>query len=351
MNLKPIVQPLVTWYHQNKRSLPWRDFPTPYRVWVSEIMLQQTRVDPAIPYFERFIATLPDIAALATAKEETVLKLWEGLGYYSRVRNLQRAAQIVLRDYNGVLPQDPALLVKLPGIGEYTAGAIASIAYQVPAPAVDGNVLRVISRITASKDDIALPQTKRTIQNALTAVLPQDRPGDFNQALMDLGATVCIPNGEPHCTQCPLLSLCKAHQKNLISQIPQKTKKQSPLSEEKTVFLITHNGKIALTKRPKSGLLAGLWEFPNVAEKCTQKRAKEVLLSFGITAAQMHALVPKKHVFTHKIWALSGFAVTALAKDTAFVWATAQELQETYSLPTAFRVYLKDALELLQKET
>lgn len=350
MVLSEIVTPLVTWYHQYKRSLPWRDIPTPYRVWVSEIMLQQTRVDPAIPYFERFVSTLPDISALANADEETVLKLWEGLGYYSRVRNLQKAAKIVEREYGGSLPSDPALLLKLPGIGEYTAGAIASIAYQVPAPAVDGNVLRVISRLTADDSDIAEIATKRAMQEKLVAILPQDRPGDFNQALMDLGATVCLPNGAPHCDRCPLASLCEAKKQGLTEVLPKKSKKQAPVAEEKTVFLLVCEGKIALQKRPESGLLAGLWEFPNLPRKVSLKKAPETLKDWGLTVTTLHALPKARHVFTHKIWNMNGIFAEVQELLPDFTWVSAKDLSDTYTLPTAFRAYQSEALKLLSKE-
>ena len=350
MVLSEIVTPLVTWYHQYKRSLPWRDFPTPYRVWVSEIMLQQTRVDPAIPYFERFVSTLPDIAALANADEETVLKLWEGLGYYSRVRNLQKAARIVQNEYGGVLPSDPASLLKLPGIGEYTAGAIASIAYQVPAPAVDGNVLRVISRLTADDSDIAETATKRAMQEKLVAILPQDRPGDFNQALMDLGATVCLPNGAPLCDRCPLAALCEAKRQGLTEELPKKAKKQAPVSEEKTVFLLVFEDKLALQKRPENGLLAGLWEFPNLPQKVSVKKAADALKEWGFTATNLRALPKSKHVFTHKIWNMSGICAEVSETLPDFTWVSAKELLDTYTLPTAFRAYQNAALKLLSKE-
>ena len=302
MQLQAIVNPLVNWYNNCKRSLPWRDEPTPYRVWVSEIMLQQTRVDPAIPYFERFVSTLPDIAALASADEETVLKLWEGLGYYSRVRNLQKAAKVVQETYGGVLPRDPALLIKLPGVGEYTAGAIASIAYQVPVPAVDGNVLRVISRLTADERDIAAPETKRLMQERLQSIMPDHRPGDFNQALMDLGATVCLPNGAPRCEACPLAHLCEAKKAGRCEELPVKSKKQAPVTEKKTVFLLRYEEQVALLKRPENGLLAGLWEFPNTAGHLTKKDALLQVEQWGLSAKAAEPLPKAKHVFTHRVW-------------------------------------------------
>ena len=346
MQLQAIVNPLVNWYNNCKRSLPWRDEPTPYRVWVSEIMLQQTRVDPAIPYFERFVSTLPDIAALASADEETVLKLWEGLGYYSRVRNLQKAAKVVQETYGGVLPHDPALLIKLPGIGEYTAGAIASIAYQVPVPAVDGNVLRVISRLTADERDIAAPETKRLMQERLQSIMPDHRPGDFNQALMDLGATVCLPNGAPRCEVCPLAHLCEAKKAGRCEELPVKSKKQAPVTEKKTVFLLRYEEQVALLKRPENGLLAGLWEFPNAAGHLTKKDALLQLEQWGLSAETMEALPKAKHVFTHRVWEMKGFSVILSDKNDGFVWADADQLSKEFTLPTAFRAYQK----LLKKE-
>ncbi len=341
MELQTIVNPLVTWYNNCKRSLPWRDDPTPYRVWISEIMLQQTRVDPAIPYFERFVSTLPDIAALASADEETVLKLWEGLGYYSRVRNLQKAARIVQDEFNGVLPRDPALLLKLPGIGEYTAGAIASIAYQVPVPAVDGNVLRVISRLTADERDIAAPETKRLMQKHLQQIMPHQRPGDFNQALMDLGATVCLPNGAPRCDVCPLADLCQAKREGRREELPIKSKKQAPVTEKKTVFILRYNDKVALLKRPENGLLAGLWEFPNVAGHLPKKDALLQLEQWGLSPEKTEPLPKAKHVFTHRVWEMKGFSAVLSAPNDMFVWADTDQLSNDFTLPTAFRAYQK----------
>lgn len=346
MQLQAIVNPLVNWYNNCKRSLPWRDEPTPYRVWVSEIMLQQTRVDPAIPYFERFVSTLPDIAALASADEETVLKLWEGLGYYSRVRNLQKAAKVVQETYGGVLPRDPALLIKLPGVGEYTAGAIASIAYQVPVPAVDGNVLRVISRLTADERDIAAPETKRLMQERLQSIMPDHRPGDFNQALMDLGATVCLPNGAPRCEACPLAHLCEAKKAGRCEELPVKSKKQAPITEKKTVFLLRYEEQVALLKRPENGLLAGLWEFPNTAGHLTKKDALLQVEQWGLSAKAAEPLPKAKHVFTHRVWEMKGFSVILSDKNDAFVWADTDRLSKEFTLPTAFRAYQK----LLKKE-
>ena len=225
-NLEQIVQPLLRWFDQNARILPWRDQPTPYRVWVSEIMLQQTRVEAVKPFYQRFMEALPDIQTLANCEEEELLKLWEGLGYYNRVRNMQIAARTVIEEYGGKLPDDYLELQQLKGIGSYTAGAIASIAYGKVAPAVDGNVLRVISRVTLSREDILKQSVKRGMEQAIVEIMPADRPGAFNQALMELGAMVCVPNGEPHCESCPLKGLCLARKMGAMDEIPVKKAKK-----------------------------------------------------------------------------------------------------------------------------
>ena len=229
-NLEQIVQPLLRWFDQNARILPWRDQPTPYRVWVSEIMLQQTRVEAVKPFYQRFMEALPDIQTLANCEEEELLKLWEGLGYYNRVRNMQIAARTVIEEYGGKLPDDYLELQQLKGIGSYTAGAISSIAYGKVAPAVDGNVLRVISRVTLSREDILKQSVKRGIEQAIVEIMPADRPGAFNQALMELGAMVCVPNGEPHCESCPLKELCLARKMGAMDEIPVKKEVKARVS-------------------------------------------------------------------------------------------------------------------------
>ena len=223
--LARVPAPLLAWYDKEARDLPWRQNTDPYRVWVSEIMLQQTRVEAVIPYYERFLAAFPDLKALADAPEEQLLKLWEGLGYYSRARNLQKAAREALSRFGG-LPGQVQELSSLPGIGAYTAGAIASIAFSRPVPAVDGNVLRVVARLTDSHDDVLSPAVKREAEKAVAAVIPHDRPGDFNQAVMDLGATVCLPNGAPRCEVCPLAELCLGLARSTAPELPVKTKKK-----------------------------------------------------------------------------------------------------------------------------
>lgn len=260
---------LLHWYDYNRRILPWREDPTPYHVWVSEIMLQQTRVEAVKGYYDRFLSRLPDVAALAEAEEEVLLKLWEGLGYYNRVRNMQKAARVLMEQYSGEMPADYEAIRSLPGIGDYTAGAISSIAFGLPYPAVDGNVLRVMSRLTCSEEDIAKEQTKRKLKEDLTMVMPP-RSGDFNQALMELGATVCLPNGKPLCEQCPVMHLCKAFHAGRETELPVKSGKKERRIEKRLVYLVLCDGKVLLHRREKRGLLAGLWEYPNVQADVTE---------------------------------------------------------------------------------
>lgn len=348
MDLYEIVNPLLDWYAANARVLPWRDEPTPYRVWVSEIMLQQTRVEAVIPYFERFVTELPDVEALARAEEEKLMKLWEGLGYYSRVRNLQKAAQAVLRDYGGELPSQPEELAKLPGIGAYTAGAVASIAYGQPAPAVDGNVLRVIARVTASRANVSENPVKRAMEQDLKRVYPRGRAGDFTQALMELGALVCVPNGAPKCGECPLASLCTARAQGIAEELPVKAAKKERKVEQRTVFLILCDENAVIQKRPEKGLLAGLWEFPGAEEPLTKTGAQDWLTAHGFAPAKLEHLPKAKHIFTHVEWQMTGWlaVVPEVPPGSGFVTASRTELLETYTLPAAYKSFLNQYIEL-----
>lgn len=337
---KEMVPPLLDWYGRNARSLPWRDRPEPYRVWVSEIMLQQTRVEAVKPYFARFMEELPGVASLAAAPEQQLMKLWEGLGYYSRARNLQKAAQVLVEQYGGELPADYEELLRLPGIGPYTAGAVASIAFQIPAPAVDGNVLRVVMRLTASRDNISEPAVKRAVEEQVREVIPRDRPGDFNQAMMELGATVCGPGGEPRCLVCPLAALCEGNRLGIARELPVKAKKKARRIEEKTVFLLVHNGELAIRRREDSGLLAGLWELPSAEGRLSPEGAGEVLQDWGIRPLALKPLPAAKHIFTHVEWHMTGYWVKLEEKPDGFTWAGRNELLEVYALPSAFRAYL-----------
>jgi len=341
VHLQNIVQPLLSWYDENKRDLPWRRDVTGYRVWVSEIMLQQTRVEAVKPYYERFLEELPTIEALANAPEDKLLKLWEGLGYYSRVRNMQKAAKVIVNELGGVMPDTFEGLKKLPGIGEYTAGAIASIAFGRQVPLVDGNVLRVISRIVESYEDIAKASLKKEMAEELSAIVPADRPGDFNQSLMELGATVCLPNGMPLCGACPVKNLCLANEKGVIDRIPQKSPKAKRKVEAITVLVLQDaDGRIGIRKRGRGGLLSGMWEFPNLLGHLTGEEAEAKLTELGLNPKRMVRLSGHKHIFTHVEWHMQGyfFEVDGLGPN-GLVWVLPHELMAHYALPSAFGPY------------
>ena len=336
--LSRIVPPLIAWYDRCARILPWREDPAPYRVWVSEVMLQQTRVETVKPYFARFLRELPDVAALAAAPEAQLLKLWEGLGYYSRVRNLQKGARAVTERFGGVIPGDFDALLTLPGIGRYTAGAIASIAFGVPVPAVDGNVLRVTARLLDCHDPVTEPAVKRRIEDALKAVIPADRPGTFNQGLMELGATVCLPNGAPKCEGCPLSALCLGRERGTAEVLPVKAAKKPRRIEERTVFLLTCRGRIGLRRRPEKGLLAGLWELPALPGALDREEAAAALSARGIVAVP-EPLPGAKHIFTHLEWHMRAWAAECPEELPGLTWADREELREIYTLPSAFSAY------------
>ena len=347
--LKPIPKLLLTWYDANRRVLPWREEPAPYRVWVSEIMLQQTRVEAVKPYFERFMKELPDIRALAHADEETLLKLWEGLGYYNRVRNLKRAAIQITEQYGGEMPDSYEELLRLTGIGSYTAGAIASIAFNKPYPAVDGNVLRVLSRVRKDTRLITDAKVKAAVEKELLAVMPKDRPGDFNQAMMEIGACVCLPNGAPLCGKCPLQGICKAHLDSAELKYPKKAGKKARSVEEKTILVIRDEGRVAVRKRPSRGLLAGMYEFPWLEGYPSADAVVEYLADNGIRVIKIQPLEDGKHIFTHKEWHMKGYLVRVdelepgnpkeAVKDWLYIEPA--ETKDKYPIPSAFRVYTR----------
>ncbi len=344
--LRQIAPPLLDWYARCGRALPWRESRDPYRVWVSEIMLQQTRVDTVIPYYRRFLEQLPDVPALAEAAEEKLLKLWEGLGYYSRARSMQKAARVAVARYGGRLPDSLEALRELPGIGEYTAGAVGSIAFGLPVPAVDGNVLRVISRILNAPEDVADPAVKKKITSLLSEVIAQECStdpadvgyvGNFNQALMDLGATVCLPGGEPRCLLCPLRSLCRGFAAGTAGELPVKAAKAPRRVAERTVFVLTCGDRLALRKRPAGGLLGGLWELPGAEAALTPQQAKEALTAWGIACpGGPRKLKSAKHIFTHVEWRMTVYGGEAAKPSPGLVWATAAQLREEFMLPSAF---------------
>ena len=326
------------------RDLPWRGIDDAYGVLVSEVMLQQTRVSAVLPYYYRFLEALPDIPALAACEEERLHKLWEGLGYYSRVRNLQKAAKLVCAQYGGQLPADYAALRALPGIGEYTAGAIASISFGLPVPAVDGNVLRVFSRLYNDPGVITEPTVKKAFTARVMEHQPPEKAGDYNQALMELGALVCVPNGAPLCGQCPLAEVCLARAAGTTAQLPQKAKPKPRKIVPVTLALVESPAGFLVQQRPQKGLLAGLWQ-PVLweGEHLLQAEVLARLAALGLdtgTAAPA-ALPAAKHIFTHIEWLMSGVQlhVPAQSAPAGYVWASREALRTTYTLPGAFRAY------------
>lgn len=343
-----IAAPLLAWFDANHRVLPFRSDPTPYHVWVSEIMLQQTRVAAAVPYYERFVAALPDIPALATCGEEQLHKLWEGLGYYSRVRNLQKAARLVCEEYGGELPGNLEALKKLPGIGDYTAGAIASIGFGLPAPAVDGNVLRVFARLYNDAQDIMRPETKQWCTARVMAQQPPENPGDFNQALMELGALICLP-GTPDCAACPLAALCLGRRAGDPGRLPVKAPKKPRRAVALTLALVQdENGRWLLQKRPEGGVLAGLWQPPVLAESTLDEAAALEALRALCPGAEPVSGKPvtARHIFTHLEWQMTArlYNAPGTAAPENCVWASPAELESIYTLPGAFRAFRKRML-------
>lgn len=341
--LKDIVRPLLAWYGKNKRDLPWRDGKNPYYIWISEIMLQQTRVEAVKPYFERFTAKLPTVKALADCPEDSLLKLWEGLGYYNRVRNMQKAARRVVEDYGGSLPADVELLRELPGIGEYTAGAIASIAWDIPVPAVDGNVLRIWARLTASHDDILRQSVRRQAAGELAAVMPEEGSGDLNQAFMDLGSAVCVPGGQAGCGHCPLAFVCEARKRGLTARLPVRKKAASRKLEEYTVLVVRDGSRVAFHKRPSEGLLAGLYELPNLPGHRSEGDVLAFLEGRGLEPLYIERLKPAKHIFSHIEWRMAGYLVRVAALEGKgggdWIFADARTAEKEYPLPAAFGTY------------
>lgn len=346
-DLQTAVPLIVGWYQNAKRELPWRADKTPYHVWLSETMLQQTRIETVIPYYARFLETLPTIRDLAEVDDDKLMKLWEGLGYYSRVRNLKKAAQTVVSSYGGELPGTAEDLRKLPGIGEYTAGAIASIAFGQGEPAVDGNVLRVIMRLAACDADIMQPKVKKDVTQLLREVYPEgEEASDLTQGIMELGEVVCIPNGEPKCAVCPLNAVCRAHLAGEMDRYPVRSPKKARKEEELTVFLLSCGNKIALHRRADSGLLGGMWEFPNAAGRMTQKEAIDCLTQMGVSPISCEPCGKAKHIFTHIEWHMTGYRAECRTAIPQYEWKTAEEILGSCALPSAFRFYRK----LLEKE-
>lgn len=342
-----IVAPLLAWYDEGHRDLPWRAVPTPYRVWVSEIMLQQTRVEAVRSYFDRWMQALPDILALAAADEAVYMKLWEGLGYYSRVRNLHRAAVEVCEQYGGELPADYARLLALPGVGEYTAGAIASIAFGLPVPAVDGNVLRVAARLDNDLTPITDAGYKKQTRARFAALMPADRPGDLNQALMELGAMVCLPNGAPRCADCPLQHLCLGCHHGNAAMLPVRAAKKARRVENRTVLLARCGPLVGIRRRPAKGLLAGLWELPALEGHLSPEETRAALAAQGWKVQKLLSLRPAKHIFTHVEWHMNGYYIELAAPPDGLTFVSPAALRADYALPSAFRAFLS----VIEEET
>ena len=334
-----MFEALIPWYEAHKRELPWRQDKEPYHVWLSEIMLQQTRVEAVKEYYRRFLTTLPTIADLAEAPEEQILKLWEGLGYYNRVRNLQKAAQTICADYAGVFPSEYAQIRRLSGIGDYTAGAIASICFDAPTPAVDGNVLRVYSRLLADDANIDLQTTKKRITRKLQETYPRKNPGIATQALMELGATVCVPNGAPRCDVCPVAEICQARKQDTWRNLPVRSEKKKRKIVDKTVFILLTEDTVALHKRSASGLLAGMWEFPNVDVKLDKQEAVTQVTGWQVEPVDLLMQTSYTHIFSHVEWHMTAYYIRCRKTNKKWKWVTKESLDETYALPSAFRPF------------
>jgi len=336
-----IPDAILPWYAKNRRDLPWRKDKDPYHIWVSEIMLQQTRVEAVKGYYTRFLENLPTIDVLANADDELLHKLWEGLGYYSRVRNLKKAAIQVMERHGGIFPSTHKEVSDLAGIGPYTAGAICSIAYDLPTPAVDGNVLRVISRLTDDDTPIDKPSYRKEITENLAAVYPKGA-GDFTQALMELGATVCGPNRKPDCERCPCKAFCLGFARGTAENLPVKKAKAQRRIEDKTVFILSCDGFYALHKRPDTGLLAGLWEFPNVPGKLELKETIRKVEEAGVKPKEILRQVEKKHIFTHIEWHMCGIYLEVKDRSGDFIWLSEEQIRREAALPTAFRQFWEE---------
>ena len=340
-NLTKLPEALLPWYRENKRDLPWRKTREPYHVWLSEIMLQQTRVEAVKGYYARFLEQLPTIAALANCDDDALHKLWEGLGYYSRVRNLKKAAIRIMEDHGGQFPGEYEKIRALPGIGDYTAGAVCSICFDKSIPAVDGNVLRVVSRLTEDATPIDLPAQKKKVNDLLSKIYPREA-GEFTQALMELGATLCGPNWRPRCEECPCKDFCGGYLHGTAEQFPVKLPKKGKRVEEKTVFILSCDGQYALEKRPGEGLLAGLWQFPNVESKLETADALAAVEAMGLQPRDILRTVERKHIFTHIRWEMRGVYLEVAELGGDYTWLTAEQIRQDAALPTAFRQFWEE---------
>lgn len=344
--LGEVTAPLLYWYAQNKRVLPWREDKEPYHIWISEIMLQQTRVEAVKGYYNRFLERLPHVRDLAEVTEDELMKLWQGLGYYNRARNLKKAAEMIERECHGRFPEEYEELLRLPGIGEYTAGAIASIAFGKPEPAADGNVYRIYTRLFADDSDITQEKVKKRIREEIKEAVPEKCPGEYNQAWMDLGAVICLPNGAPLCMECPVSKWCLAQERGDMTVFPVKSPKKKRKIQDRTVFLLEYQGKYLIQQRPKKGLLAGLWEFPAQEGRISPEQITSFLEKWNVDADEVELLGSGKHIFSHVEWHMLGYMVhlKELPQELqeGMVLSSVEQIQDKYSIPSAFSVYLEE---------
>lgn len=340
-NLNKMTEPLLKWFDNNKRNLPWRETNDPYKIWISEIMLQQTRVEAVKEYYLRFIKEIPTIQDLANIEEDKLLKLWEGLGYYSRARNLHKCAKQLIANHQYELPRDYVELKALPGIGPYAAASIGSIAYNLKTPAIDGNVLRVMTRILEDDRDILNQKVRKDYFEKLKQIMPNDTR-NFTEGLMELGALICLPNGEPKCDICPMNFLCQSYKNQTMMEYPKKKKEINRKMEEKTILILEYNNKIAIQKRPEKGLLASLYEFYSLNEPHSVESLKKELEKLEITYEKIIPLGKSKHIFSHIEWKMTGFYILCKKEiKKNFIWVTKEELQNHYSVPKAYSYYAK----------
>ena len=340
-DLSILPELILPWYQSGHRDLPWRKDRDPYHIWVSEIMLQQTRVEAVKDYYIRFLTVLPTVEALSCCDDEILHKLWEGLGYYSRVRNLKKAAQVIMNDFGGSFPRTHKEVLSLPGVGPYTAGAICSIAYDLPTPAVDGNVLRLMSRLCNDNRPIDLPDTRKEVTEALAQIYPREA-GYFTQALMELGATICGPNREPECSQCPLREICQARAAGTAVSLPIKSPKKPRKQQDLTVFILKCGDCYALQKRPDKGLLADLWQFPNMEGRLNAQQVIAQAETWGLHPRELQKQLVRTHIFTHIQWNMEGYYLEVTSKGNEFKWFTTEEIHQQAALPTAFRQFFAE---------
>lgn len=341
--MKRYTETIIKWYQKNKRELPWRKDTNPYHIWVSEIMLQQTRIEAVIEYYHHFLEKIPDIETLSIIEDEVLLKLWEGLGYYNRARNLKIAAIQIMKDYQGKFPTKYIEIIKLKGIGEYTASAISSICYNEPQVTVDGNVLRVFTRFYNDTRNIDDLKTKKSIREFLQQIIPKES-GDFNQGLMEIGEVICIPNGVPKCSICPLQKDCLAYQNNTYQELPIRKEKIKKKEENYTILLFQYQDEYAIYQRKEESLLNNLWAFPHLEGFLTLKKLKSYLQEQKIEYQQIQQGIQSTHIFTHKKWNMISYQIKITTKNKLpqYTWKKLSEIKKEYPIPTAYKSFLEN---------